>query len=208
MSFPARAQLGDASSGDPMKAIWSVVPFSVIRVSGGSGKWTDPLTHATLTDAGTDLRKSAVVASAIGAFNDQNNFWYDTVSQQHLTPAQAYARWQQLFGSATFAQAYGAFPSQFVIFQPTNATGDPAIHGPGAMPVPSPAAPPIPAPALVPAQVPVTSASASPQQVAASPVLSTAALVPSSGLTPSTLLVLALVGAGVVLASRRGGGRV
>lgn len=192
MSFPQRQHLGD-SSPDLLKSVWSVVPFAVIRLTGGKGKWTDPLTHATLTDAQSDLRKSAVVASAIGAFNDQNNFWYDNATQQHLTPAEAYNRWQQVFGDHTFAEAYGSFPAQFAVFNPTSTNGDPVMHAPGTVVVPAPVAVPVSAPPA--AGVPLTSASATPQQVAAAGAGAT----PAAPASANTVLLLAGVGLGAYL---------
>lgn len=200
MSFVQR--LGDATT-DQLKAVWSVVPLGIIRLTGGHGTWTDPLTHATLTDAQSDLRKSAVVASAIGAFNDQNNFWYDMTTQQHLLPADTYNRWQQKFGSATFAQAYGSFPSQFAIFAPTTSLGDPAIHAPGAIVAPSiavaPAVPVATVPTVV-APVPITSASATPQQIAAAGAA--AAPAPVAAASTSTLLWLGVAVGAFVLFNR------
>lgn len=127
------ALFAGAGTVDQTKGIWDVVPFSLIRLTGGHGQWTDPLTHATMNDAGSDARKGAVVASSIGAFNDQNNFWYDNVTQQHLSGADTFQRWQQKFGPLNFAQAYAAYPGDFQIFNPTSALGDPSIHAPGAV---------------------------------------------------------------------------
>lgn len=127
------ALFASAPTVDNLKNVWDVVPFSLIRLTGGHGTWTDPLTHAVLTDAGSDVRKSAVVASALGCFNDQNNFWYDDTTQQHLTPNDTWQRWLQKFGNVTFAAAYAAAPSAFLIFSPTNVLGDPPIHAPTAV---------------------------------------------------------------------------
>jgi hypothetical protein len=121
---------------DAMKAIWSAVPASLLRISGGHGVWHDTLTGQTLSDAETDLRKSAIVASAINAFNDSKNWWYDLTSQQHLTGADAMARWNAAFNGASFGQAYSAYPNAFRTFGPTTA-GDPQIHSPSAYPAPS-----------------------------------------------------------------------
>ena len=178
----ASSLLGGSGNGDLLKNVWDVVPFSLIRLGGGHGQWTDPITHQVLTDAQSDVRKSAVVASAIGAFNDQNNFWYDDVTQQHLTPADAWQRWLQKFGNVGFAQAYAMAPGAFTIFQPTTSGGDPVIHAPGAV-APALPASPTPGTMLVP---------------------QTASLVPA-GLSTTTLAVIAigLLVAGVMANRKR-----
>lgn len=117
---------------DAMKNIWDVVPFSVIRITGGHGQWSDPLTHETLTDAQTDLRKAAVVCSAIGAFNSPKNWWYDQATQGYLNGAACLQRWQARFGSLSFANAYAAYPSAFSIYSPVSNVTDPQIHEPSA----------------------------------------------------------------------------
>lgn len=108
--------IGGGGTPDQMKAIWSAVPASVIRISGGHGQWTDTLTGEQMGDAGTDLRKSAVVASALGMFNDAKNWWYDDATGQYVSGAQALAKWQSYFGNQTFAQAYASSPQSFKIF--------------------------------------------------------------------------------------------
>ncbi len=173
---------------DAMKAIWAHVPVSATRLSGGHGQWHDTLTGETLTDAQSDLRKSAVVASAIHAFNDAKNWWYDATSQAHLSGADALARWKANFGSADFVNAYALYPQVFQIFGPTSA-GDPTIHAPAAAMVAS--QPP-----------PVTSVYATPAQVAAAGLPpGTPLAVPAhasifGGLSTTTLLLL---GGGVLV---------
>ena len=175
-------------SADAMKNIWNVVPLSLLRVSGGHGTWTDTLTGQTMPDAGTDLRKSAIVASAINAFNDPQNHWYDATTQQYINGATALQRWQQRFGSLDFANAYSSAPQAFRVFGP-DPSQDPAIRLPAAVPTTPAGAP-----------VPLTSASATPQQIAAA--RTAAGVVPAQasllgGL--STPLVL-LIGAGLLYA--------
>lgn len=191
---------------DQMKNIWSQVPLAVIRLTGGHGTWTDPLTHEVLTDAQSDLRKSAVVASAIGAFNDSKNFWYDTATQSYITGATALQRWQQRFGSLTFANAYAAYPSAFQVYSPVNSVGDPSIHSPGVAGVPLAGTPPATGPASA-SSPSVTSVNATPAQVAAAGAVPVSTSLQASilgGLSGNTGLILA---GGVILAvlfARRG----
>lgn len=184
---------------DQMKNIWDVVPFSLIRISGGHGVWTDTLTGQTLTDAQTDLRKAAVVASSINAFNDLNNHWYDATTQQYLSGASALQRWQQQFGSLSFANAYAQYPNAFRIFGP-NPQGDPTPHAPSATI----------AAVFTPPGVPITSSSATPAQVAAGYVPPSAAGAPLQasilgGVSNTTLAIGALALIGAIAYSRRRG---
>lgn len=180
--------LGGGGTPDAMKAIWAHVPLSATRLSGGHGTWHDTLTGEVLTDAQSDVRKSAVIASAIHAFNDAKNWWYDATSQTHLSGADALARWNSNFGGADFANAYAVYPQAFQIFGPTSA-GDPHVHAPGAMIVPTQAPP-------------VTSVYATPAQVAAAglppgtPLAAPAQASLIGGLSTTTLLLL---GGGVLV---------
>lgn len=123
------SSLGGKSSQDWMKGVWSKVPASDIRVQGGSGHWTDPITGESMGDAGTDVRKGAVVASAIGAFPDQSNHWMDLVTGQGLSPDDTAKRWIASFGSVSYDTAYRQHPERFLTFQPSTASNDPPILG-------------------------------------------------------------------------------
>ena len=130
--------LGNAITGgnqiaawDTPKQIWSKIPADIIRVKGGSGKWTDTLTGQTMNDAGTDLRKSAVMASAIGCYNASDNRWFDNITRQYVDAAAAAQRWSSVFGSATFETAYRTWPQRFRIYG-SNPANDPSFGVPNA----------------------------------------------------------------------------
>jgi hypothetical protein len=189
----AASLFGGGGTPDTTKAIWSVVPFSLIRLSGGHGTWTDTLTGVTMNDAGSDLRKSAVVASAINAFNDTNNHWYDATTQQYIDGSTATARWHTVFGNADFATAYAQYPNLFRIFGPTT-QGDPTPHAPN--------------PAIAAAAVPpvLTSASVTPGQLVAAGSTPSAAPLQASllgGVSNTTLALLAVGLIGAIAFSRR-----
>lgn len=181
---------------DQMKGIWNAVGTSLTRLQGGHGTWTDQLTRETMGDAGSDLRKSAVVASAIGAFNDQKNFWYDAATQQYLSGASALQRWQAKFGSLSFANAYAAYPAAFTIYSPVTSSGDPQIHSPNAAVVYTPpnAIGPVVGNPLVPT-VPYTNVNATPGAVANAPYPVAQASI-LGGLSGSTL---AIIGGGLLV---------
>lgn len=202
---------GGGGTPDQMKAIWSVVPFSVLRISGGHGTWTDTLTHEVLTDAQSDLRKSAVVASAIGAFNDARNWWYDQATQQYLSGASALQRWQQKFGNLSFANAYASYPGAFQIYSPVSSSGDPQIHSPNTSVLQTPVAGTVPlvAPPLTSNLTPQQIATMTPQQQAIyanqANSLQQASLLGGGMSTGTLLLVGGGLLVGLLLMNRRGG---
>lgn len=124
---------GGGSDGNVIKTkAWSKVPLNLIRVQGGHGKWSDPVTGEQMGDAGTDQRKLAVVGSAIGLWNGPNSFdTYDVSTNQYLDAGPAWQRWLSVFGDIDFPTAYSRYPERFRIYQPTTSAYDP-IRGPTA----------------------------------------------------------------------------
>jgi hypothetical protein len=179
---------GGGGTPDQMKAIWSTVPFSLLRLTGGHGTWTDTLTGESMSDAGSDVRKAAVVASGIGAFNDPRNWWFDQSTQQHLDGATAFQRWQQRFGGLSFANAFASYPSAFAVFGPYGKSGDPQIHSPD-----TPGVTGTMTTGLAPQPIPYTNVNATPYQVAAAPVTYSPAVQQAGllgGMSTSTMLLL------------------
>lgn len=129
----AIAQIFGGGSPDANKRIWSQIPAEIIGVTGGHGSWTDTRTGEHLTDADTDIRKGAVMASAVSMYNDHRNWWFDQTTGQHdVSGGTAGQRWNALFGPSTsFAAAYGQFPTAFQIFgdDPSQDPHIPAVGG-------------------------------------------------------------------------------
>lgn len=121
---------------DQGKSVWSKIPLSLTRLSGGHGTWTDGATGEVLTDAGTDVRKGAIMASALGMYNDKRNWWFDDSTGQHVDPGTAYGRWQKLFGNVDFATAYAAYPTLFKVYG-ADPSIDPVVPDIGGTPLPA-----------------------------------------------------------------------
>lgn len=115
-----------------IKTIYQQIPQSMIRVTGGHGMWTDTLTGETMNDLGTEVRKVAMMASALGLYVNHDNWYFDDATGQHISPDTALARWNSLFGSGTtFQAAYGKFPELFRVYNPNDASDDPIIANVG-----------------------------------------------------------------------------
>lgn len=199
-----RAILGGPGDQNSIKRIYQQIPQSMIRVTGGNGKWTDTVTHETMNDLATEVRKVAMMASALGIYVNHDNWFFDDTTGQHLSPGAVLARWQKLFGNSDFASAYSKFPELFRVFGPDPSL-DPVISSAGkvenAGPLPvglrsgdqfgqySPSQPMVGAPGSTPGVVPTGAG---------------AAVTPSStaGLSP---MVIALLVGGVVVVSMLSG---
>ncbi len=110
-----------------IKTIYQQIPQSMIRVTGGHGVWTDTVTGETMNDLATEVRKMAVLASALGIFVNRDNWFFDDTTGQHLSPDTVLARWNTLFGTGTsFQQAYSQQPELFRVYGP-DPSEDPVI---------------------------------------------------------------------------------
>lgn len=102
-----------SSSSPAMKNIYQQIPQSMIRVTGGNGKWTDTLTGETMNDLATEVRKSAMLASALGVYVNHDNWYFDDTTGEHLSPDVVRQRWDKLFGTSSFQDAYSRYPELF-----------------------------------------------------------------------------------------------
>lgn len=111
-----------------MTKLWTPIPASVIRITGGHGKWTDTVTGQTMDDGGTDNRKNAVIVSSVGIFNSAGegsaDLLYDRTTGSQVYAEDFLSRWLAKFGNVTFAQAFAAQPSAFQVYG-SNPANDP-----------------------------------------------------------------------------------
>ena len=197
-----------------MTQLWTPIPASLIRVTGGHGSWTDTVTGAKGDDGWTDNRKNAVIVSSVGMFNSAGEGAADLLYDR-TTGAQVYAedflsRWLAKFGNVTFAQAYAKNPGAFQIYGPNPANDPPHSMNPaGVVPNASggmggaAATPAVTgAPATV-SGIPLPTPSTAPGSPAA--VAAAATVVPWYKTTGGMVAIVALAaGALYVLAKRRG----
>lgn len=131
-----RGILGGHGDSNSIKTIYQQIPQSMIRVTGGHGTWTDTVTGETMPDLQTEVRKVAMMASALGIYNDKRNWFFDDTTGQQLTPGAVLARWEHLFGNGTtFQAAYARAPELFRVFGSDPAL-DPIIPDIGGGPLP------------------------------------------------------------------------
>lgn len=121
---------GTARDANDIYYVYHNIPQSMIRVTGGSGKWTDTLTGDQINDLGTEVRKSAMLASALGLYVNHDNWFYDDTTGQHIDPAAVGARWKALFGNASFTDAYANYPQLFKTWG-SDSSHDPHISSVG-----------------------------------------------------------------------------
>lgn len=132
-----RGILGGSGDSNSIKQIYQQIPQSMIRVTGGHGTWTDTLTGETMPDLQTEVRKVAMMASALGIYNDKRNWFFDDTTGQQLTPGAVLARWQKLFGvGTTWSAAYARSPELFRVYG-SDPSLDPIIPDIGGGPLPA-----------------------------------------------------------------------
>lgn len=118
---------GSTGDTDTLKnKVWSKVPFSMTRITGGKGKWRDTLTGETGNDRWSEVRQVAVIASAIGGYVDANGVLFDNATNAAISREAAWQRWLQAYGDVSFATAYQSDPTAFRPYGP-NPANDPVI---------------------------------------------------------------------------------
>jgi len=183
---------------DEAKAVWSKIPGAYTRLEGGHGRWTDSLTGESMEDAGTDVRKGAIMASAVGMYNDQRNWWFDAATGQHVDPGTAAGRWKAIFGAGTpFEAAYAQAPERFAIFSSVDSSTDPYIPSQGGTPMQH-AATALPGNPYVP-PVAISSSPASPGGIVTGFQPAIAGVL--GAISPTTLMIAAVALVGVFLLS-------
>lgn len=130
-SAVGRLGIGGGSTSGAFEDIYKQIPQSMIRVTGGRGKWTDTLTGETMNDIGTEVRKSAMLVSSLGAFVNRDNWFFDDATGQHLSPDTMRARWDAAFGNGASPLTVMAKHPELFRTWGTNPALDPVISSVG-----------------------------------------------------------------------------